>query len=198
MVDVPWPSEFTPTHGGYYPIESDTSGGQSIGGGEQFVVSPGARWGAQMTFHIWNSERLRAMRVLRSQLKGRANPVLLPNFDRLNFPPGPSPAATFTAAFPIGTTDVTVAHTAGGGGTPAGAQFGTAGLRLYEIEESYLVGAVRHLKIWPPLRRAVALGNGLQFTNAVCLMRCMNMSEQLQALTDLRFATLVLEFEEYF
>jgi len=29
-------------------------------------------------------------------------------------------------------------------------------------------------------------------------MRCMNMSEQLQALTDLRFATLDLEFEEYF
>jgi hypothetical protein len=198
MVNVPWPSEFTPTDGGYYQIESDTSGGQSIGGGEQFVVSPGARWGAKMTFHIWNSARLRAMRVLRSQLKGRANPVLLPNFDQLNFPPGPIPAATFSAAFPIGATDVSVAVVAGSGGTPAGTQFGAASQRIYEIEESYLVGAVRHLKIWPPLRRAVAIGNVLQFTNAVCLMRCMNMSEQLQALTDLRFTTLELEFEEYF
>ena len=67
--------------------------------------SPGARWGAKMTLQIWNTEQLLAIRALRSALKGRANPVLLPNFDRHHLPV-PNPAATFKAAFPIGTTDV--------------------------------------------------------------------------------------------
>jgi hypothetical protein len=34
-------------------------------------------------------------------------------------------------------------------------------------------------------------------SGAVCLMRCINMSEQLQQLIDLHFSTLELEFEEY-
>jgi hypothetical protein len=198
MVNVNWPAIFSPTHFHYYHIDQDRSGGQSLGGGEQIVASPGARWGAKMTLGIWDTERLLAIRALRSALKGRVNPVLLPNFDRHHLPL-PIPAATFRTNFPIGATDVTVNYTGGGAGPPvAGIQFFFAS-RMYEIEEVFDSGGVHHLSIWPPLRTAVSTGQTLQFIGsaAECLMRCMNMSEQLQQLTDLHFATLELQFEEY-
>jgi hypothetical protein len=197
MVNVNWPAIFSPTHFHYYHIDQDRSGGQSLGGGEQIVVSPGARWGATMTLPIWNTEQLLAIRALRSALKGRANPVLLPNFDRLHLPV-PNPVATFKAAFPIGATDITATFSVGGAIDQAGTQFG-AGAHLYEIADQFPVGADNHLIIWPPLRTAVALGQNMYWSGSgcVCLMRCTNMSEQLQQLTDLHFATLELEFEEY-
>jgi len=198
MADVTWPAIFSPTHFGYYHIDQDRSGGQSLGGGEQIVFSPGARWGAQMTLPIWNTEQLLAIRAFRSALKGRANPVLLPNFDRLHLPV-PNPAATFKApGFPIGSTDVIATFTAGGAVELAGTQFGS-NAHLYEIEASFAVGADHHLTIWPPLRAAAVTGGNLYWigSGCVCRMRCINMSEQLQQLTDLHFATLELEFEEY-
>jgi hypothetical protein len=196
MVNVAWPAIFSPTHFHLYHIDQDRSGGVSLGGGEQIVASPGARWGAKMTLLIWNTEQLLAIRAFRSALKGRVNPVLLPSFDRHHLPI-PNPVATFQAAFAIGSTTVTATFTSGGVDEFAGTIFATGG-HFYEIVDQFTFTGLHYLTIWPPLRTAVTVGQAMSWgSGCVCFMRCMNMSEQLQQLTDLHFDTLELEFEEY-
>ena len=88
MVAFNWPVILKPSDFGYSYISSDTSGGASLGGNEQFVSSPGQRWAASMTLPIVDNAGVLALRTLRTQLQGRANWVLLPNFDglRLSWP----------------------------------------------------------------------------------------------------------------
>lgn len=86
---VDWPTILKPTDFGYSLVDVDVSGGQAIGSGEQFIASAGPRWSASMTLAIRNDEQALALRALSVQLKGRAVPVKLPNFDgrRLSWPP---------------------------------------------------------------------------------------------------------------
>jgi hypothetical protein len=214
-------------------MESDVSGGGAIGGSEQFVISPRPRWRATMTLPIRNNTQVLAVRALRSQLKGRANPAVLPNFDgrRLSWPveagtgrvmtpriahqldgtyglegtayAGPEiPAAaqihaTVQTSAAVGASQIAINMTQGGP-ILAGQQFGLSSQRLYEISEIVsVVGAVTTVNIWPPLRAAAAATQVVQFHRAWCLMRCENMSEQLQGLETLRFAELNLTFVEY-
>jgi hypothetical protein len=88
MVNVPWPASLKPSDFGYFDPESDTSGGRSMAGGEQFIASPGARWHATMKLPIRGDADVLTVRALRSKLQGRANPVILPNFDgrRISWP----------------------------------------------------------------------------------------------------------------
>jgi hypothetical protein len=87
-VAVAWPAKLKPSDFGYSYLDFDTSGGAGLGGGEQFVFSAGARWSASMTLPIVDHEGVLAVRALRSQLQGKANFALLPNFDswRLSWP----------------------------------------------------------------------------------------------------------------
>ena len=232
MANVAWPAALKPSDFGFFHMESDTSGGRSMGGGEQFIASPGPRWGASMTLPIRGDADVLTVRALRSKLQGRANPAILPNFDgrRLSLPieagtsrvltpkvahqlagtygldgtpyAGPViPAAAqinaTMAAAAVRATQVAITLTQGGA-LKEGQQFGIASQRLYEISEIVsVVGAVTTVKIWPPLRAAATAGTVVQFSRAWCLMRCMNMSDQLGALEMLRFATLNLQFVEY-
>jgi hypothetical protein len=233
MVNVAWPAALKPSKFGYFPLESEVSGGAAIGGGEQFVISPRPRWGATMTVQLWNNTLVLAARALRSQLKGRANPVVLPNFDgqRVSWPieAGTSRVLTPAVAHQLAGTYMLEGTAYGGAEIPAaaqihatiqtsaaegasqvainltqggpilaGQQFGLSSQRLYEISEIVsVVGAVTTVKIWPPLRAAAAATQVVQFHRAWCLMRCENMSEQLQGLDMLRFAELNLTFVEY-
>lgn len=88
MVNVAWPASLKPSDFGFFHMESDTSGGRSMSGGEQFIASPGARWGATMRLPIRGDADVLTVRALRSKLQGRANPAVLPNFDgkRLSWP----------------------------------------------------------------------------------------------------------------
>ena len=81
MVNVPWPAKLQPQSFHYFHIDADVSGGASLGGNEQFVASPGSRWGAVHELPIFDNEGVLAMRALRTQFEGGANPVILPNFD---------------------------------------------------------------------------------------------------------------------
>jgi hypothetical protein len=83
MVNVPWPVSLKPSDFGYSCRNYDISGGISVAGGEQFIASPGARWTASMELPIRSNADVLTIRALRSQLQGRANPTLLPNFDGL-------------------------------------------------------------------------------------------------------------------
>lgn len=88
MASIAWPSVLKPSAFGFSYLDFDRSGGTGLGGGEQFVFSPGARWGASMRLPIRNKDQVLAVRALRSQLQGKANAAILPNFDgqRLSWP----------------------------------------------------------------------------------------------------------------
>lgn len=239
MTTFPWPAALKPRDFGYFFLDADQSGGTALGGGEQVVFSPGPRWGAAMTLPVRNKEQLLAIRALRVNLRGRANPIALPNFDgkRLSWP------QRFTASFeptgfilkPNNTRDRSLdgtiyeapeipdeseisAETVGisaarattisirvtqGEPMLAGQQFGIAG-RLYEIGSLELgEGAggegnpYYNVTFLPPMRSAIAAGTTVKFTRPTCLMRCVNLNDELTKLEALTFATLNLEFVEY-
>lgn len=198
-----------------------------------------------MTLAIKNDDQVLALRALRSKLMGKANPVLLPNFDgrRLSWPvkefnglptglvltpkrtrnraldgtiyedPEIPDASEILAhvqedANPRATT--LVIHLTQGGFPVPGQQFGLDE-RLYEIvsvaDPISSPGGSEYeitLTIYPPLRDAavgyVSSGGPTQvlFTRPVCQMRCMNLNDEFRKLDNLRFATLNLEFLEYF
>lgn len=234
MANIAWPDALKPQDFGYYHLDVDISGGAGVGGNEQFVLSPGPRWGASGTWHIRNEASVRAWRALRSQLKGRANAAVLPNYDgrRLSWPVESATSRVVTpkvahqlagtlglngtayagleipAAAEINATvnataaarATTVAINKTQGGTIlAGQQFGITADRLYEIATIVSVaGAVTTVTIWPPLRAQATAGTVVRFTRPTCLMRCLNLNDELRKLEGLRFATLNLEFVEYF
>lgn len=88
---IQWPAVLKPTAFGFSPVEADQSGGASMTLGEQFVQSPGGRWAASGSFDIRDMDQVLALRALRAQLKGRAIPLYLPNFDgkRVSWPIDP-------------------------------------------------------------------------------------------------------------
>lgn len=236
MTGIAWPSVLKPQDFGYYPINPDVSGGVAPDGSEQVVASPGPRWGASMTLPVTNKDKVLAVRALRTQLKGRAIPVQLPNFDgkRLSWPqqtfngnltgvilkpsitrnpqldgsiyedpeiPDESeivaivddPAAVRATTIHVGVSQ--------GGSILAGQQFGI-GERLYEIATASGFGPGDPVAHWtltfqPPLRAALAGGESVLFTRPYCLMRCLNLNDEMRKLEGLRFATLNLEFSEY-
>lgn len=234
MANIAWPAALNkPVDFHNYHLDSDTSGGVALGGGEQFVVSSGARWGAKGRWFVGSAEQVLAWRSLRSQLKGRANAAVLPNFDgrRLSWPVEAAtgrvlkprvahelagtlglegtayagleiPAAaeinaTVQTTAILGATTVAINKTQGGT-ILAGQQFGITAERLYEIATIVsVVGSVTTVTIWPPLRAAAPATTAVRFTRPTCLMRCLNMNEQMQVLEGLRFAEINLEFVEY-
>jgi hypothetical protein len=227
MTGLAWPTILQPSDFGFALADVDTSGGLAVGGGEQFVVSAGPRWTASMTLRIRNSDQVLALRALRSGLHGRAVAVQLPNFDDMRLPWPVSPiygrlspyytrdrgldgtayeepaiptesaiTATVNADALIRATTLAINKTQGGT-IRAGHQFGI-GERLYEIISVVsTVGAVTTVTISPPLRAAHAAGITVKFTNAICLMRCLNLNDQSRLLVGRKFATLGLEFLEY-
>lgn len=242
MTAIDWPSELKPSAFGYFPIDADQSGGAAMNGSEQFVISPGPRWGASMTVHIKSKAELLAARRLRVSLHGRANPAILPNFDgkRLSWPeelhqgdptgvilhPGVTRDKTLDgtdfedpeipdeseiqasvhANVALRATSMQI-RVAQGGAILPGQQFGI-GQRLYEIAtvidslpveiSGEGIESVYNVTFTPPLRAAASEGEEVLFTRPVCLMRCLNLNDELRKLEGLRFATLNLEFAEYF
>lgn len=236
MTTYAWPAILKPRDFGFFFLDADTSGGAALAGGEQFVFSPGPRWGAAMTLDVRNNDQVMACRSIRTNLKGRANPVALPNFDgqRLSWPietfggnstgvvlhPGVTrnksldgtayeslaiPAkseisATVFVDAALRSTTLQIKKTQGGV-LLAGQQFGIVD-RIYEIgtitgvvtAAGYTVTTVTFS---PPLRAAAPETTAVNFTRPTCLMRCMNLNEELRKLELLRFATLNLEFVEY-
>jgi hypothetical protein len=157
MVNVGWPATLKPSDFGFYHMESDISGGRSMSGGEQFVGSPGPRWGASMTLPIRGDADVLTIRALRSKLQGRANPAVLPNFDgrRLSWP---VEAATSRVLTPK------VAHqlagTYGLEGTPyAGPEIPTAA----QINATMAAAAVRATQVAITLTQGGPLKEGQQF-----------------------------------
>jgi len=141
MVNVAWPANLKPSEFGFSYIEFDRSGGAGIGGGEQWVFSPGARWTASMKLPIRNHAGLLAVRALRSALQGKANAAILPNFDGLHLS-WPIEAGTGRVLTPK------VAHqlagTYGLEGTPyAGPEIPNAARILATVQTSAAVGATQ-------------------------------------------------------
>ena len=205
-----------------------------LGGSEQIVASAGSRWGASMTLPIFDNDGVLAMRALRSKLDGRANPIILPNFDGQrqswpieaetgrvltprvahwldgtrgldgtayageDIPDRAEISGTVTTTAALGATQVKITMTQGGP-LKEGQQFGVFSLRLHEIAEVVsVVGAVTTVNFRPRFRSQVVAGTAINFTHPKCLMRCLNLNDESRRLELMRFATLDLEFVEYF
>jgi hypothetical protein len=81
MANIAWPDGLKPVSFGFSLIDFDRSGGAGLGGNEQWVFSPGARWSAKMRLQIVDDAGVLTVRALRAKLKGKANAAILPNFD---------------------------------------------------------------------------------------------------------------------
>src|SRR6185503_18762680 len=92
-----WPSALKPVAGGFSPFVRSLSGGQALSGFEQVQQQMHDRWSASYTIPMGRDDRIRAMRWLQSSLRGRANTVGVPVFDRV-----PRPLSAGTAGSPIG------------------------------------------------------------------------------------------------
>lgn len=235
MTTYAWPSILKPQSFGFFPVDAETSGGAAALG-EQYVMSPGGRWGAELSLRLRNKDEVLVARALRAKLMGRAHSVALPNFDgkRLSWPeetfngdptgrilhPGvtrikkldgtayasseiPSESAitaTVETNADVRDTELEIESTQGGA-LIAGQQFGLGSgvaMRLYEIASvDDVTGDVTTVTIWPPLRAAATAGATVNFTRPTCVMRCMNLNEELRKLDMLRFATLNLSFVEF-
>lgn len=236
ITPIDWPPLLRPTDFGYHPVNFDVSGGAAPDGSEQIVASPSPSWRASMTLSVQRKEEVLALRALRTQTKGRAIPVLLPNFDgqRLSWPPqmfngaptgivlSPDAArdprldgtayadpeipdeseivAKLDADAALRATTIAIVVSQGGEILP-GQQFGIA-QRLHELGtvvtgDTDGDGTHYTVTFQPPLRAAASDGDDVLFTRPLCLMRCLNLNDEMKKLELLRFATLNLEFAEY-
>jgi hypothetical protein len=81
-----WPVLLKPLAGGFAPAIKSLTGGQSLAGIEQVVSQMNDRWKASFRFRINSTETLLALRSFVIAMRGRANTVNLPVFDRSRAP----------------------------------------------------------------------------------------------------------------
>jgi hypothetical protein len=85
-----WPAILAARDGGYSMFVRSLSGGQALSGSEQVQPQLHDRWDAQFAFPLHGrQDRKEALRALLFGLRGRANTVLLPDFDLFGVPRGP-------------------------------------------------------------------------------------------------------------
>jgi hypothetical protein len=145
---------------------SSRSGGQSLAGNEQIVVSPAARWEGSMTFPAMDRETLLSWRGFVAAMNGRYGTALVPAFERSR----QNQTGVTAAAASMNATALTLTL---GGGDPiiAGNRFSIAN-RLYEVQQSVPQGGgVYAVNILPWLRGAIAAGTPCEFLNPVSTMR---------------------------
>lgn len=97
MAATPWPTAILPPQSiGFSLKQRSTSGGPTVQGDEQVVVSGAERWRARLTFKIARYEQVLAYRGMMAASNGRAGTWLVPScsgFQRL----GPGVGGVFPA-----------------------------------------------------------------------------------------------------
>jgi len=195
---IPWPHQLRPTSSSWRPDAPSRSGGQSVTGAEQVVVSPGGRWQASLSVALQREPAILAYRALLAQLQGRAGTVLVPVsqayrprdvngrmlspvrvagcsdaqlFDLTALAQSDPVHATLAASAAMGATQISVTLVDGEGPQP-GHYFGI-GNRLYLIQTAWraTVEAPMQIRFWPRLRAAAAAGERVILDRPVCLMR---------------------------
>lgn len=223
-----WPSPLKPTKVGFWLEYQSRGGGPALNGMEQRVYSPDQRWRGNVTLPIRTEADVLNLRSLIARADGSANAIDVPAFEgvRANWPvdtygrrldPGftrrrqldgtiyedpriPTQSAitaTLSGAHAIRAISMAISL-AQGSAFKAG-QFVSVGGKLHILRfQTSVVGSVYTFEIRPPLRAAYANGTAVNASIPTCEMRLLN-DEQAQLELDLlRYATLTLQFCEYF
>lgn len=192
---VYWPRGLlVPRHASINPAPATVAGVASLSGFRQAVASPAGVWLIVYdAIKVGQAQRL-LWRALAAQIEGRANPIILPVYDREDLRPlGTAAAATAAhgdgAVHGDGThyrsrrTQVVAAVAAARGAvrltttTLLGAtlhpgQHFSIGQRLYRIKAvEALSGANTTFTFWPPAREAILAGAEIEFDEPVCKVR---------------------------
>lgn len=197
MYAIPWLTDPKYTRISFWIDDQTVSGGASMTGEEQVIVSPAARWAAAVTLFSSKEDSL-SLRALSAQLEGRIGSVLLPPqdgirpydaagrllsqnqatalddgslfFDHSGIGQTPLYEGLVSAAAARGATELTVDLLNGPGPRP-GHYFGI-GERMYWVRYVWNLTPTRiKVRFVPRLRDAMAGGEPVLLARPVCRMR---------------------------
>lgn len=192
-----------------------TEGAPTLSGTTQVVASPAGVW--RITFEgvpLNTPERIKAWRAIEAQAEGRANPLIVPTYDRPALTPDAienwltthSDGTPFSdgsryyssgqeirvgANAVVGAVQLTV-NKVQGGLIDAGQHFSIKG-RLYRVK--YLISQAT-VRIWPPLREAIAEGDLMEFDRPSCKVKLASDGAMNAPLTISRFGVGNVSFNE--
>jgi hypothetical protein len=191
------------------------SGGESLDGQEQVVVSPSIRWRAEGTIRVQNTDQVLTYRAFLARARGRANTVLVPVCGRRS--PGTVVGSIFDSGYGFDSgfgfsstetplaivvslalqTASTLFVTFGGSILKPGMMFSTPSYDLHIIT-NVLDQDVDdwEIAIEPPLRTGLSGDTPLEFDNPVCEMRLASDDSGALNLELNRFAKPTLSFVE--
>jgi hypothetical protein len=221
-----FPSILRPSSGGFAPFVKSLGGGQSLSGFEQVVTSLNDRWQASFSFPIRKQAELLALRAFVMSMRGRANTVALPVFDRsrapwqilFGQPQSPSRLRNrdldgtvyadpddFNSSLIIAKAAATATSMATSivvnmvkGGVPVPGQYLSIGNSLYSATSVDGAGPFT-IGIWPWLRQDINPTTDIEFASPTCEMRFQTDDQGADALSSLdllKFATVTLKFDE--
>lgn len=213
-----WPKLLCPTNVRLDLTTPSRSGGQSVTGQEQVVVSGASRWALTFTdVPVRTREQIQSWRAIEAQLDGRANAILVPVYDwgrapalpdRVPFADGVPfsdgaefrQAVTAIALAANATVNATVLQVTWNGPAPAAGQHFSLGQRVYRVARVDLgsMTGTGRLTIRPWLRDAWSAGTMLNFTNPRCLMRLAKDDGMSLDLEFWRLGHPGVEFVEYY
>jgi hypothetical protein len=190
-----WPRTVLPPRSAQAdPLPVTTSGPASLSGVRQVVAAPAAVWVITLqSIPVASVAQRLTFRALGAQIQGRANPVLVPVFDRVELR-GSGSGVTYTAPhsddsshsdgslYASGGSQAVVAAAASMGdvalsvtivlGSLEAGQHLSIGNRLYRVARVDAVsGSTLDLIVWPPLRDDVVAGSEIELDNPVCKCR---------------------------
>jgi hypothetical protein len=220
-----WPPRLKPTNVSFRLDSPSRSGGQSVLGNEQIVVSGAGRWKATVDLVLRKEEDILSCRALLAQLQGRAGEVLVPAFDGFRprdaegqmfndkivaplsdtalfdltgFGQTIAPAATLAADAAINATDIAVDLADGEGPRPG--QYVGIGERLYIARFVWkdTADGQTNIRLFPKLRAPASSGSAVILDKPVCTMRLASDDSGAMTLNLRRFSSVTLEFIEAF
>jgi hypothetical protein len=180
------------------------NGGTSLNGDPSVYTSDGGgRWTCQMTVPLvdldgnTSAQQIKKARASIEATRGGSLPIILTYMADAEAP-YPSVGTTITitaAAASVRATTLTITVTSGGtisGGEVFSINHGTVGPRLYTI--TAVSGST--ITLGRPLREAITNGTALEFVTPTSVMRLMNPTEAMQAITPPYQGFLTLQFQE--
>lgn len=205
-----------PYDGGYSQSTRSLSGGQSLSGFEQVQAQQLDRWMASFSFFLRTPAQIATFGAMLTRLRGRANSIGLPMFDRSSAPwvvdtygrtlnpkfardknlDGTVYADSSTLIDDLIVSTVAVAALVNAttlriamttGSAPLPGHRFSLGNRLYSINTATFVSGVLYdLEIWPWLRAGVSIGAAVDFTSPLCEMRLASDNEGADALRSMK------------
>lgn len=176
MADFVWPyDELPPTAVSVNDMALSASGGRSISGSAQIIVSDAGYWDIVLDkIRIRSNAQVLIWRNLESGLGGRRRTILVPAYSRkfAPVPPGGGSIVAQTTA-PIAANAVAGNIAVTTGAPPEPGQDFSTGERLYRLKTvgAAISGDIYPVKFWPPAREAIADGAALEFDRPVCRCR---------------------------